>query len=110
MIRIFLTRLLLALLVLAATLYGCDFVSVRVRMRAGKPGDPIDVLTFPHVLAIPQKGRRIEYTLDVVTPMITQQCVHSLFPQLGYEPCWYVKRENQSPVPMVIMPLLGPRH
>ena len=36
--------------------------------------------------------------------VIERPCVHSLFPHLGLSPCWYLKRNSQKPIPMVIMP------
>jgi hypothetical protein len=38
---------------------------------------------------VPQKDRKTEY---IAVPPQTQQCVHSLFPQLGLAPCWYLAR------------------
>jgi len=38
---------------------------------------------------VPQKNRQTEYIAD---PPQAQQCVHSIFPQLGLTPCWYLAR------------------
>jgi hypothetical protein len=35
------------------------------------------------------KGGKIQYEPG---PQETDTCVHSLFPQNGYYPCWYVSR------------------
>src|ERR1019366_5283059 len=94
---------LITAVVLLLGLFVCDDVSVRLRMKANKQGDPFDVLAFPRVLEIPHKGTKVEYAVDAVSPITSQDCVHSLFPHFGYTPCWYVKRKNQSPVPMVIL-------
>ena len=66
-------------------LYLGDFVSARF----GIPGHrqtwgSVEVQTL---YAVRQKDNRIEYELGDV---ITQTCVHSLFPQMGYAPCWYL--------------------
>jgi hypothetical protein len=93
----------LALLLLLALVYGYDDASVRRRMCAQKQGDPIDVITYPHLLAIPQKGNKVEYALDAQSPMESETCVHSLFPHLGYPPCWYVQRRAKTPTQMTIL-------
>ena len=67
--RTHLIRILYALILLVAVAYGYDFASVRHRMSAQKPGDPFDVVTYPHLLAIPQKGNKVEYDLDAQSPM-----------------------------------------
>jgi hypothetical protein len=96
-------RVLYALLMLLALAFGYDYASVRRRMSAQKPGDPFDVLTYPHLLAIPQKGNKVDYELDAQSPMESDPCVHSLFPHYGYTPCWYVLRKSKSPTQMTIV-------
>jgi hypothetical protein len=98
-----LIRILYALLTLVAVAYGYDYASVHSRLSAQKPGDPFDVVTYPHLLAIPQKGNKVDYELDAQTPMESQTCVHSLFPHYGYSPCWYVVRKSKNPTPMMIV-------
>ena len=101
--QILLKRLVLALLLLFALAYGYDYASVRRRMSAQKQGDPFDVVTYPHLLAIPQKGNKVDYELDAQSPMISDPCVHSLFPHFGYTPCWVVRRRAQAPTPMTFV-------
>jgi len=101
--RTHLNRILYALLMLLAMAYGYDYASVRRRMSAQKPGDPFDVVTYPHILAIPQKGNKVEYALDAQSPMESDPCVHSLFPHYGYIPCWYVLRKSKSFTQMTVV-------
>jgi hypothetical protein len=101
--RAYLPRALYALLAILALIYGYDYASVRRRMSANKQGDPIEVITYPHLLAIPQKGNKVEYALDAQSPMASQTCVHSLFPHFGYSPCWYVTRRSKTPTQMTIL-------
>ena len=96
-------RILYALILLLALAYGYDYASVRRRMSAQKPGDPFDVVTYPHLLAIPQKGNKIDYELDAQSPMESESCVHALFPHYGYTPCWYVARRSKRPTQMMIV-------
>ena len=98
-----LNRIFLIAVVLLASIYTYDYLSVRRRMDAQKQGDPFDTLVYPRVLAIPQKGNRVEYALDAQSPMESESCVHSLFPHFGYTPCWCVNRRAQSPIPMAIL-------
>jgi len=101
--RKFLNRVIIAVLLLTATVYAYDYFSVRRRLGAQKQNDPFDVITYPHVLAIPQKGNRVEYALDAIDPIASEPCVHSLFPHFGYTPCWYVNRRASNPTPMVVL-------
>jgi hypothetical protein len=96
-------RFFYALLMLLAITYGYDYASVRRRMSAQKPGDPFDVVTYPHILAIPEKGNKVEYALDAQSPMESDPCIHSLFPHYGYTPCWYVLRKSKRPTQMMIL-------
>ena len=96
-------RILYAIILVFTLAYGYDFASVRRRMSAQKPGDPFDVVTYPHLLAIPQKGNKVDYELDAQSPMESESCVHSLFPHYGYTPCWYVVRKSKKPTQMMIV-------
>ena len=96
-------RVIYATVMLLAVAYGYDYASVRRRMSAKKPGDPFDIVTYPHLLAIPQKGNKVEYELDAQSPMESDPCVHSLFPHYGYTPCWYVQRRAKTPTQMTIL-------
>jgi hypothetical protein len=95
-----LQRLSLGAAVAVLVAYGADFVSVRVRVRHPTTVDPFETLTAPRLLAIPEKGNKTEYEIDVDNPVQTVTCVHSLFPQAGYSPCWQVKRALHQPIPM----------
>jgi len=101
--RTYLGKVIYALLMVIAVTYGYDYASVRRRMNSQKPGDPFDTVTYPHILAIPEKGNKVEYALDAQSPMETESCVHSLFPHYGYTPCWYVVRRSKSPTQMTIV-------
>ena len=101
--RPILKKLIVASLLLIVIAYAYDYLSVRHRMTAQKQGDPFDVVTYPHLLMIPQKGNKVEYALDAQSPMQSDPCVHSMFPHFGYTPCWYVRRRTKTPTQMTIM-------
>ena len=81
-------------------LYGSDYLYVRIRMLHPKPADPFESLKALRVLAIPEKNGKTEYEIDARNPEQTVTCVHSIFPQYGYSPCWYVKPRINQPIPM----------
>lgn len=85
-------RLLLIAAALLLLSYACDYISIAYRIPGGR--QQFGSIEVQKVLAVPQKDRKTEYIAD---PPEQQQCVHSLFPQLGFTPCWYVARHaNQK--------------
>ena len=81
----------LALVLLAALVYAGDDLTVRVRMAWHR--DPFDVMEIQRLLAVRLKGKKIEFMLDDAQ---TQTCVHALFPQPGYVPCWWLARHTRQ--------------
>jgi hypothetical protein len=80
----------LTLLALAA-LYAGDYVSARFRLPGNRQTlGSVDVQTL---WAIRQKDGRIDYELGGTE---TQTCLRSLFPHLGYTPCWYLTRHKKQ--------------
>jgi hypothetical protein len=51
--------------------------------------------------AIKQKDNRIDYELGDTE---TRPCVHSLFPQMGYAPCWYLSRHKNQTITVGSIP------
>ena len=101
-VRTLLKRILMALVIAVVLVYLGDFISVRVRMAHPKPTDPFETISALRILAIDEKGNKTEYSVDPLQPQQTGICVHSLFPQYGHLPCWYLKRKFAQPIPMVI--------
>jgi hypothetical protein len=101
--RSILKRIFFLAAILLAVLYMYDYLSVLHRKSAHKQGDPFDAVVHPRLLAIPQKGNRVEFALDAQSPMVSDACVHSIFPHFGYTPCWYISRNALKPIPMVIV-------
>lgn len=92
---------LLALLLL----WVGDYISIRHRMGRKIVSDPIETLTIRPTYAIARKDGKAEF--DFGDPQLLT-CVHSLFPHLGYSPCWYVIRQSQKPIPIGGVILLAP--
>jgi hypothetical protein len=88
---------------LMAIVYAGDYAVVRLRAAHPRLGDAFASVQVVRLLAIPLKNGRTEYELDALQPQVTVTCVRALFPHLGYQPCWYVRRQSQKPIPMVIL-------
>ena len=90
-------RASLRLLVIAAALlllvYLGDYISINYRIPNGR--EQLGSVEVQKLLAVPQKNHKTEYISD---PPQTQQCVHSLFPQLGLVPCWYLARHAMQQI------------
>lgn len=86
-------RLLLITATLLLLVYLADSISVRYRIPNGR--EQFGSVEVQKLLAVPQKDHKIEYIAD---PPQAQQCVHSLFPQLGLPPCWYESRHATQQV------------
>ena len=83
-----------------AVSYVGDYLWFRVRLIHPKPADPLESFKTLRVLASPEKGGKTSYEIDQQNPEQTVTCVHSLFPHMGFSPCWYVKPRLNQPIPM----------
>jgi hypothetical protein len=82
-------RILMIVLISLAIVYVCDDLSVRYRIPRGR--QPLGTVTVQRFDAIPEKNGKTEFAFE---DPVTQTCVHSLFPHLGYQPCWYLNRHS----------------
>lgn len=89
MVRI-LTRAAIFILFAFAVLYAGDYVSARIRM----PGD-LATIQVQTLWAIKTKNGRMDYELG---DSESETCVGSLFPHMGYLPCWYLRSHTQQVV------------
>jgi len=75
-------------------LYAGDYLSVRYRIPNR---EPLGTVKIQRYYAVRQKDRKTEYYfLDPEN----RQCVHSLFPQMGFSPCWYLSRKTKQEIDM----------
>ena len=81
-------RLTLMAVLVAVVVFLGDYLSVRF------PGsrNPFGAVQVQPYYAIHLKNKKTEFNFDV--PTQTNVCVHSLFPHLGYPPCWYASRKT----------------
>jgi hypothetical protein len=94
---------------LAAIVYVADYAILRLRIVYARPGSAFGSVQVVRLLAILLKNGRVDYELDAQQPEVTVICVRALFPHMGYQPCWYVRRQSQKPIPMVILLLAPPQ-
>jgi hypothetical protein len=71
--------------------YLADDLSVRYRIPRSR--QPFGTVTIQRYDAIAEKNGKTEF--DFEDP-VTQACIHSLFPHMGYEPCWYLARHAEQ--------------
>jgi hypothetical protein len=83
---------LIAVLAFAA-LYGGDYFSARYCIPGNR--QTLGTVEIQTSYAVRLKNGRIEYSLG---DSYTQTCVRSLFPQLGYTPCWYLSRHTKETI------------
>jgi hypothetical protein len=88
------------LLLTAASIYGGDYLVLRIRMTRATATTPFESMTRTRVLAIPQKSGKFDYQVDQLQPQETLTCVHALFPHYGDQPCWYLKPRINQPIPV----------
>jgi hypothetical protein len=92
-----------SLVALAAVVYAGDYVALRLRVAFPRLGEAFGAVQIERVYAIPLKNGAVEYELDARQPEVTLDCVNALFPHMGYGACWYLRRNSQKPIPMVIL-------
>jgi hypothetical protein len=89
-----LRSLVIPVIALTATLtilYVADDLSVRYRVPRGR--QPFGTVTIRRYDAISEKNNKTEFVFE--NP-VTVTCVHSFFPHMGYQPCWYLSRHAEQ--------------
>jgi hypothetical protein len=81
---------LLDLVVIAALLYAADDLSLRFRLP---DREPLGSVTVQRYYALHKSKGKTNF---MFAPPEAQTCVHSLFPHLGYPPCWYLSRHAEQ--------------
>ena len=92
-IKVVALRVLLTTIALAALVYAGDRISIVYRIPKGR--EPFGSVQVQKVFTVKLKNQKKEYMFDPPQP---QQCVHSLFPQLGLAPCWYLELHRTEEV------------
>jgi len=95
-------KVLIILLLALALTYAGDYAWLRYRMRKPTATNPFESVSIDRMYAILQKNGKSEF---VPTDPINTTCVHSMFPHASYNPCWYVTRQKNQTIPMLILPV-----
>ncbi|HUO34068.1 MAG TPA: hypothetical protein VMU43_03665 [Candidatus Acidoferrum sp.] len=77
---------MLALCALLIALYAGDYIVLRIRVARHGPDSVLSTVNIFY--AAPIKGGKMSIYYDAPQ---SQPCVRSIFPQLDYAPCWYLK-------------------
>ncbi len=89
-----LRRILLSVLFVAALIYAGDYGWLRYRIGKNVGLGAIQIRSY---YAVPQKNGKVEFMFN--DPEM-ETCSRSLFPHLGYRPCWYVARKPEKRIDM----------
>ena len=82
---------LLSAAVLVGLAYGVDYAVFRYRVASDRQA--FGQVTVTHYDAVQQKNGKTEFLFD---PPQAQTCVNSLFPHVGYAPCWYLQSHTEQ--------------
>lgn len=78
------------MLVAAAIAYAVDYAVFRHRVATNR--QPFGQITVSSYDAVLQKSGKTQF---IFNPPQAQTCAHSLFPQDGFVPCWYLRRHSE---------------
>ncbi len=78
-----------AIVLLCGLIYAGDYVFLQVRSAK------FDTVTVESDYEIQEKNGKTEYDYNPPGPVT---CVNSLFPHLGYQPCWYLRRHPEQKI------------
>lgn len=92
-------RLLLAVVALCVLCYLVDFAWYELRVSMPKLGPATGSVHRIRLFAISSKGNKTDYEVDAAHPEEDVPCSHSVFPEGGHSPCWYVTRHANDPIP-----------
>ncbi len=84
-------RIVIAVLAFVGVVYVAEDLSIRYRIPRSR--EPFGSVTIQRYDAIAEKNGKTEF--DFEDP-VTQPCIHSLFPHMGYQPCWYLARHAEQ--------------
>ena len=82
-----------AMVLLSALVYAADYLSLRLRIPPSR--QPFGSVIVQPYYEIHEKNGKTEYDFKDPQP---EACVNSLFPHLGYLPCWYLRRHPERKI------------
>ena len=93
-------RIVASLTILFFISYAVDLTWYHVRLAAPRLGAANSSVHHVRLLAIPDKGNKIEYQIDAIQPEEDVPCSRTVFPHRTLNPCWYVSRHAKDPIAM----------
>jgi hypothetical protein len=87
-------RGLLALCLAGALAFAIDAAILRYRASAKR--NAFGTVTVHPYYAFPRKDKKTELMFDDPRD---ETCSNSLFPQMGYSPCWYLRSHSDQQLP-----------
>lgn len=84
-----LLRVVAAVVVLALVIFIGDALAIRLHIPGNRP--QFTTVQIRPYYAVKMKDGKTEFMFD---QPVDETCVNSLFPQLGYRPCWYVMKSK----------------
>jgi|SRR5450432_1656555 hypothetical protein len=94
------SRVIRLALSLFLVVYLADAVWFQLRASFPRLGRASGSVHRTRLLAIPDKGNKIEYQIDALQPEEDVPCANTLFPHAAQNPCWYVARHARDPIQM----------
>jgi len=88
-------RIAIGTVLVLATVYVCDYVSVRFQIPPSHQA--YGTVVVKRYYAVPLKDKKTEY---MSLEPETETCVNSLFPHMGNPPCWYLTKHNRKQINM----------
>jgi hypothetical protein len=85
-VKKWLGRIFLGLIAAIIGIYVLDAIQVRIRLATGGPSKAYDTVTVLYAAGL--KGSKMEIYADAP---VQETCSRTLFPQMGYKTCWYVR-------------------
>lgn len=77
------------MLVAALAAYVIDGIQAGIRLKTGGPSKAYDTVTVFYAASL--KGGKYQVYTDRPD---RETCSRSLFPQMGYTPCWYLRQHK----------------
>jgi len=82
----------LGLIALVLVTYVVDYA--QLRYRVWRNTNAFGTVQVEKYYAVHEKNNKTEYMFPHDAQ--SQDCVHSLFPHMGYSPCWYLNRNREQ--------------
>jgi hypothetical protein len=103
LVRLF-RRLAVILPLALAAIYAGDYLSARYRIPNNR--QTLGTVQVRTSYAVKLKNGRVDYELG---DTYNQACLRSLFPHLGYETCWYLRRHSDNVIVIGLLWPISPR-